>query len=243
MKTFRNLCMAAALLLAAFSTHGATVWPHGLGIGGADENSTGFGGKGAVQAAMASSGRVTNTAWFVTSAKAMGIPRITFIDATTDRAGEEGVEFWTSTNSVTCTNSSVNANTNKIICSATNGLTVADVCILRGVTNDWYQFLTISNFSGTEIHFYQTISNIVQNGDILYEMTSAGKLNFWASQNAVASETYTNFPVKSKQFSSASPTGLFQGKEGSPLMVTVTSSNAVSALNAVNGEHWRRPRP
>lgn len=233
--------------MLAATVHGAVspAWPNSLGIGGADGDTTAFAGKGAVQAAMASSGRVTNVAWFATSAAPGGVPRVTFLDVSTDRAGEEGVEFWISTNSVAITSTN-SANTNQVTVGSTNGLIVGDTLLIRtGVTagtSDAYQYLTISNFSATIVQFYQTITNAVNPGDRLYDMDRAGKLLF-TTVNGLGGDSYTNFVVKSKQFQSSNPSGLFSGPEGKPLLVTLTASNAVAAINGINGEYWKRPRP
>jgi hypothetical protein len=248
MNTFRKLVMAAGLMLAVCS-HAATipVWPNHLGIGGADGDTTHFAGKGAVQAAMASSGRVTNTAWFATSAKPGGVPRVTFLDVTSDRTGEEGVEFWGTTNtlSITSTNS---ANTNQVTVSATNGLVaVGSACVIQTLgsagTTDGLQFLTVSNLSGTIVQFYQTITNAVNPGDKLFVMERRGKLLFTVGQGNLGADGYTNIVVKNKQFTAPANSALFTGDEGKPLMITLTASNAIAAINAINGEYWKRPRP
>ncbi len=256
MRTIQNFLCGLALMIApmviapianAADVNPTTfVWPNGIGIGFGGADSTAFAGKGATQAAMASSARVTNTAWFATSARPGGVPRVTFLEATTDRAGDTGVEFWVSTNSVTATNAQL-ANTNLVIVSSTNGLVVGDTILVQhGVTSgttDAYQYLVISNFTGFTVHFYQSMSNAIAVGDRLFEMTQSGKLNYTVGNGNVGADGYTNFVVKSKQFYAPGSSALFSGIEGRPLLVTVVASNAVAEITTINGEYWKRPRP
>lgn len=215
-------------------------WPAGNGIGNQDQNSTLFGGGGVAQACTVDSGagNISNAMWFCTSANVAGAPIIYTINALSDLLCDASIKFYTSTNQTTVTNTTAANTTNGFSVASTNGLVKGDFLLLRGVTNDTYQFLIISNFLTTNVVLtYQTYSNAIGVGDIVYEMTQASTF----CPRLPGSVEYTSGVPRSVTYTAAQ--GIFAGPLSTPLMVQVVSSNSANLGLSVSGEYYRRQRP
>lgn len=227
MKTIRQFLAIIVLALAILPASAQVpLWPHNLGIGGQNAETTVFSGRSGNDAHLQSVH--SNLAYFITSAAPAGVPRVTYLSVFTDAGTVVPLTAYTSTNSVTVTNYQA-LSTNRFGVASTATLSTNDFLILRG-SNDVYQLLTISNIdSATVFATYEVATNGVNVNDIFYEQTATSTINI---ANLSGGST--------TQYSHAA--GVFQGTEGKPLLITVGASNATPALH-VSGEYYRRLRP
>jgi hypothetical protein len=229
MNTIRSISavfLSALAMVASALNLSAASFPAGVGIGGDfNENAAGFGGKGVATTVVGSV--VSNISWFITSARAVGYPRVTYADYTTTLGASGNLTFYVCTNSTTITNVA-EANTNRFLVNNTNGFSPNDFVVVRNVAGDSYQFGVISNAAANAytIETYQSTTNAAAVGDIIYEMTPAGSLSTGGSEGASIT----------KAFSSSG--GLFFGRPNCPLLITVTGSNAPT-INLIAGDYLR----
>jgi hypothetical protein len=182
---------------------------------------TAFNGAGVTNGVCPGPNIASNCAWFCTSARGLGAPRITNLTFSNDLAGA-GCVVYACTNWSRITNAGVSG-TNQLWLDTT-GFASNDVIVLRSDYSDTYQRCLITNTTPGQIMIWPSAGFATTNGpaaDWVYKMTPIFTLPGITGQ--------TNYP------NYASVTG----REGTPLLLDV-NYNANGAIRLCVGEYYRR---
>ena len=220
-----GLALWLFLLFCCLPCAMAQDWGLGYGIGGGTADTVGILGRGVNQAVVGSS--LSNASYYVVSGKPAGVPRIQFLDVSTDLASG-GVNIYVVTNTYTITNAVGATGTNCFQISTTNGLANTDLLLLQNLASDSYQLLVNSNNSSFFLVTMSTSTNACAVGDKIHKLARIGNIGLYGTAGQTAR---TNIYALN----------LVAGREGSPLVLIATGSNAVT-LNSVSGEFYKRPR-
>ncbi len=164
---------------------------------------------------------VTNS-YFVITANGAGKPRVDYLNFTTDKTNTV-VTFWDpSTTSVTI--SATGSSGQAVVTAVGTAFTAGDRCVLRHLTADTYQSLTVSAATSTNITFVQNLGAAVASGDIVYKMTASSTIPCTAAGGDTTA--------------SVSGTGIYYGRAGLPTLVEIYGT-AASQINAISGIFFR----
>lgn len=232
MKKLLTTLAVMAMTLGAY----AADWNDAHGMGNIHDNWL-FSGKGASMAALGST--ISNNLYYITSARSVGVPRITDITIKEDLITGT-LKFYIPTNMVTITAASTVANTNCLTVSSTNGFAAKTFCVFRDVSQDSYQFMVASNpIAGSVLVMYNNLTNSAAVNDELYHMAEV------ASFTPLAIHALTNSyiaPFQNELPFALSGRPIFQpsGNIAEPTLTVLTISNAGALF--LNGEYYVQPR-
>lgn len=119
-----------------------------------------------------------------------GIPRLQFINATSDKAASI-LQFYSTTVSSRVTNTT--ASGQAVIQAPGGSFTGSDIIVVRSVANDTYQRLIVSSSAAGTITATANLNFALASGDIVYKMTANGSVPVGAATltlNAVGGGLY-----------------------------------------------------
>lgn len=218
MRSFVAFVLLVASVLSGWAQ--LTIGP--LAFSGATP--TAFCGAGVTNGVCPGPNIASNCAWFCTSARGLGAPRITNLTFSNDLAGA-GCTVYASTNWSRITNSGVSG-TNQLWLDTT-GFASNDVIVLRSDLTDTYQRCLITNTTPGQMMIWPSAGFVTTNGaasiaaDWVYKMTPLFTLPGITGQ--------TNYAVYASVV----------GKESLPLLLEV-NFNANGAIRYCVGEYYRR---
>lgn len=146
--------------------------------------------------------------------------RVLYVNATSDKAGSV-IQFYNSAAPINVTNSSVSG-TNVVWASGT-GLSGSDILIVRSVSGETFQRVTVSSATDGYITLNQNLSFALVAGDKVYKATTAGFIPVGAATKEV------NASVGGCYFS--------QGLDR-PLLIDLDGTSAVH-INAISGDYLK----
>lgn len=154
--------------------------------------------------------------YFIASANYPGVPRINYLNATSDKAASV-VTFWTpgAPVKITATGASGQA---VVTAVGTGNFAANDRVVVRHLTADTYQMMTVSSVTSTNVTMVQNLDAAVASGDLIYKMTANGTI-------AVGNAT--------KEINAAGG-GIYNGREGRPLLLDLDGT-AACQINVASG--------
>lgn len=239
--------LALMIFALTFSAPAAS-WNDAVGMGSSgDQIFSGFGTPLSVVSSV-----ISNSTYYVASAKGDGTPRVTQLLTKNDLTGYN-LDFYSGTNVWLCA-SNQPAGTNIIWLTTTNSMMATnDILVLRTASSDSYQVLVAgggstdatglvyTNSAGyVGIKVWNTPTNTVTAGDQLYKMARLVRFN------PLSDHTVTNVVLSPwgnwlnlNNLGADTPLTV-SGRAGWPFAVIANYSNAASIY--VSGEYYRRPR-
>lgn len=143
--------------------------------------------------------------------KNQGVPVVTYVNATSDKAASV-IQFYTITAN---TAANVVSTTTAIPVTLTNGFASGDIIVIRHLLDDTYERRILTTFT-TATNLVVTVAPTVALvvGDIVYRAATAGFIPCGAATQAIAGE------------------GIYAGQPGKPLLLEVDCTSA-GQINAV----------
>jgi hypothetical protein len=160
----------------------------------------------------------TTNSHYIIPASGVGVPVITYLDATGDTSPSVLTFRTASTKTAVTTAASASATT--LVCVGT-GFSAGNTIVLQHVTADTYERLVVSTASATNIVTTAGIGTAAAAGDVIWLVSTAG--------------TASGFTTTAQRYSAG---GLFSGDRGKPILVNLTGTNTPT-LNAVSGYYLK----
>lgn len=157
----------------------------------------------------------TNLCYYIASANYAGIPRVQYINATSDLTSSAITFYSTATPLLVTTAQSIATN---IITAVGTTFSGSDVVIVRHVSTDTYERAVVSSANGTTITLSANLSAIAAVGDLVYKCTAAGSIPVGNTTKEL----------------NAGVGGIYNGVAGRPLLVEVNGTSACQ-VNCVSG--------
>lgn len=161
----------------------------------------------------------SNVAWFCTSARGLGAPRVTWLSFSSDIAANN-LQVYACTNQCFITNAGASG-TNQLWMDTTCFFS-NDVIVIRSLANDTYQRAVVTNVSASQMGIWPSAGFATTNGDLVYQMQPLYTLNSLAAGT-------TNYNAY----------GSIAGREGLPLLLDIGYSNNAS-IKACIGDYIPR---
>lgn len=155
----------------------------------------------------------TTLSYFIAPASGQGIPRLQYINATSDKAGSV-IQFYTAAAGTRITT----ASTGTTITAVGTSYASNDVIIVRFRATDTYQRLVVSASTATNITTTAALQATAAVGDTVYEVTAAGSIPVGAATKEL----------------NAGAGAIFNGQEGYPLLFEIDGTSACK-INAASG--------
>lgn len=157
----------------------------------------------------------TTLSYYVVSAAGNGVPRVQYINATSDKSTSV-LKFYTP--SVTRLITATGASGQAVITADSTGFAVSDVCVVRHVATDTYERLVISATNSTTITFTANLAASVAAGDYVNKMAAKGTIPVGATTKEI----------------NAAHGGVFNGASGKSVLIDLDGTSACS-INVAAG--------
>jgi hypothetical protein len=152
--------------------------------------------------------------YYVASAK-YGVPRLSYINATSDKSASV-IQFYSAASPLLVTATSAAGQT--IVSAVPTTITNNDIVIVRSIANDTYQRCVVSSVTATNFVVGANLAFALAVGDPIYKVTAAGTIPVGAATKEL----------------NAGPGSIYNGQRNRPLLFEIDGTSACQ-INAASG--------
>ena len=159
----------------------------------------------------------TTNSHYVITANGRGRPVVSYISATSDKAGSF-VEFWKASSGAQTIVTATNASQAVVWVPDGSKFAANDTVVIRHITADSYERKVVSSQTSTNITLGSNLGTAIIAGDVIYKMTQSGKIPVGAATKEVTTTL-----------------GAYHAPAGLPVLVQLDGTSACT-INLVTGE-------